>query len=146
MPLRQNGNILSARPIESIVHRLRDPDWNIPVKLSQRALADRVRGPDELARERAAISESQELARSASKLQQSDIWKATETAVQAMKRSETEAARVALDEILRNILRTRTDKQILPGGSPCPARAVSVSAKVARSTLAMHNQLFQKLL
>ena len=113
MPLRANGNIVSARPIESILQRLREPDWDVPVKLAPRAMSDRIRGPDELAREKAAVAESQELARLASESQQSDIWKAAETAVRAMKRSETEAARATLDEVLRNILRRRTGDRIL---------------------------------
>jgi len=60
MPLDVGPNGVYARPIDEILDHLRK--WGVPIRLTARTLKDRVRGADEIARERARQSKARELA------------------------------------------------------------------------------------
>jgi len=70
MPLDVGDNGVYARPIDEILEDLRK--WGVPTRLAARPLKDRVRGADEIAREKAAMALSRYLLAEADSLKDGD--------------------------------------------------------------------------
>jgi len=98
MPLDVGPNAVYARPIASILEDIRK--WGVPVRLAPRALQDRVRGADEVARQNAAIAKSRELASEAVAMVGSGADLALLLAVEAVNIQDTPQARGSIFRLL----------------------------------------------